>query len=80
MAEPVLDFQAKFEELVRIREEEAAAKEELTQELRVSMAKLEAVKAHAAKEHAEHHEGMAQVTAYAKSLPTERHYIEGVGQ
>ena len=45
MAEPVLDFHAKFEELVRIREEEAAAKEELTQELRVSMAKLEAVKA-----------------------------------
>ena len=30
MAEPVIDLQAKYEELIRIREEEAAAKEELT--------------------------------------------------
>ena len=78
MAEPVIDLQAKYEELIRIREEEAAAKEELTQELRVSMAKLEAVEAHAAKEHAEHQEAMAQVTAYAKSLPTEGDTISRV--
>ena len=68
MAEPVLDLQAKYEELIRIREEEEAAKEELNQELR---AELEAVKVQQAKEHAEHQEAMAQVTAFAKSLPAE---------
>ena len=78
MAELVIDLQAKYEELIRMREEEAAAKEELTQELRVSMAKLEAVEAHASKEHAEHQEAMAQVTTYAKSLPTEGDTISRV--
>ncbi len=66
-----MDIQVKYEELIRIREKEekeAAAKEELTQNLR---AELEAVKAQQAKEHAEHQEAMAQVTAFAKSLPAE---------
>ena len=66
-----MDLQVKYEELIRIREKEekeAAAKEELTQDLR---AELEAVKAQQAKEHAEHQEAMAQVTAFAKSLPAE---------
>ena len=75
MAEPVLDLQAKYDELIRIREEEAAAKEELTQDLR---AELEAVQAQQAKEHAEHQEAMAHVTAYAKSLPTEGDTISRV--
>ena len=78
MAEPVIDFQAKYEELIRIREEEAAAKEEQNQELRVTTAKLEAVEAHAAKAHAEHQEAIAQVTTYAKSLPTEGDTISRV--
>ena len=66
---------AKYDELIRIREEEAAAKEELTQELR---AELEAVKAQQAKEHAEHQEAMAQVTAFAKALPAEGDTISRV--
>ena len=78
MAEPVLDLQAKYDELIRIREEEAAAKEELTQDLR---AELEAVQAQQAKEHAEHQEAMGSCHSLCQIFTDRRrHYIEGVGQ
>ena len=64
-----MDLQAKYEELIRIREEEAVAKEEQTQELRLAMAEMEAMETHSAKVQAKHQEAMAQMTAYAKSRP-----------
>ena len=67
MAESVLDLQAKYEELMRIREEEAAAKEEQTQELLLTVAKLKESEAHTAKAQAENQEFMDQMTAYAEA-------------
>ena len=53
MAEPVLEFQAEYEELIRIQKEEAAAKEEQTQELQLAIAKMKAMETHSAKVQAE---------------------------
>ena len=78
MAEPVLDLQAEYEELIRIQKEEAAAKEEQTQELRLAIAKMEAMETHSAKVQAENQEVMAQMTAYAKAQSAEGDTISRV--
>ncbi len=74
-----MDLQAKYEELIRIREEEAAAKEELTQELRAL--ELEAVKAHASQGTRRTSRGYGSSHSLCKIFTgRRRHYIKGVGQ